>query len=329
MIRKEDSCVQTVTGSVYAKKLGKCLSHQHVLFGYPGWEGAVLSPFCWKEAMDEAVRVLLDAKERCGLQTIVDATPADCGRKVEFLRELSEKTGIYIIASSGYYYEGEGAPAYFKFRMAYGNAAEEIYEMMKKEVTVGVGDTGIRTGVMKVATSKDCITEYEDLFLRAAARVSKETGTRIITHTQGGTMGSEQARRLISYGVKPEHIMIGHLDNCNDMDELLKIFEQGVYGGFDRMGIQGFTGALPENRRMAMIVGIVGSGYGNRIILSHDSIIKMLGDPWIYSKKDEEDLKNWNWTHVFEDIIPTLQEMGVSKQTAEAFVEANPQIFFS
>ena len=268
--------MQTVTGNVQVEKMGRCLCHQHVLFGYPGWEGAVLTPFSWEESMKKAVDVLTDAKLNCGLQTIIDATPADCGRNVEFLKELSERTGVYIVASSGYYYEGEGAPAYFKFRMAYGNAEEEIYQMMKKEVTKGVGTTRVRTGVLKVATSNGVITEYEDLFLRGAARVSKEIGVPIITHTQGGTMGSEQARRLIEYGASPEKIMIGHLDNCNDMDELLKIFEQGVFGGFDRLGIQGFTGALPENRRLALICGLAGAGYANKLILSHDSIIRML-----------------------------------------------------
>ena len=39
--------VQTVLGPVAANQLGRCLSHQHVLFGYPGWEGAVLAPFRW------------------------------------------------------------------------------------------------------------------------------------------------------------------------------------------------------------------------------------------------------------------------------------------
>ena len=322
------SYVQTVLGPVPAEQLGRCLSHQHVLFGYPGWEGAVLSPFRWEEALEQAAAVLNDAKERCGLQTVIDATPADCGRNVAFLKAVSERTGVHIVASSGYYYEGEGAPAYFKFRMAYGSAAEEIYQMMRREVTEGVGDTGIRTGVLKVATSAGQITDYEDLFLRAAARVSAETGTRIITHTQAGTMGSEQARRLISYGARPEHIMIGHLDNCTDMDELLKIFEQGVYGGFDRLGIQGFTGALPESRRLAEIVGLAGSGYADKLILSHDSIIRMLGDPWVYSEQDARDLAHWNWIHVFEDILPRLQEMGLRPEQAEAMVTANPQRLF-
>ena len=322
------SNLQTVLGPIQADQMGRCLAHQHVLFGYPGWEGAVLTPFCWEEALKQAVTVLSNAREKCSLQTVIDATPADCGRNIAFLKEVSEQTQINIVASSGYYYEGEGAPAYFKFRMTYGNAADEIYQMMYREVAEGVGETGVRTGVIKVATSAGQITAYEDLFLRAAAAVSAETGVRIITLTQAGTMGHEQARRLISYGAKPEHIMIGHLDNCTDIDELLMIFEEGVYGGFDRLGIQGFTGALPESRRLAEIVGLAASGYADKIILSHDSVIKMLGDPWVYSEQDAKDLARWNWTHVFEDILPQLQKMGLSEDAAEAMVTINPQSFF-
>lgn len=73
--------------------------------------------------------------------------------------------------------------------------------------------------------------------------------------------------------------MIGHLDNYDDMNELLEIFEQDVYGGFDRMGLQGFTGAPHGSRRLAAIVGLTGSGYADRMILPHDDFIRMLGNP--------------------------------------------------
>ena len=54
------------------------------------------------------------------------------------LKEVAEKTGINIICSSGYYYEGEGAPAYFKQKAGMGDISPEIYEMLKKEVTEGI-----------------------------------------------------------------------------------------------------------------------------------------------------------------------------------------------
>ena len=316
--------IQTVTGSIAKNEIGRCLAHQHVIFGYPGWENAVQAPYKEEEQLSKACSVLNDAKERYGLKTIVDATPADCGRMPLFLKKVSELTGINIVMTSGYYYEGEGAPAYFKFRMAYGNAEEEIYKMMYKEVTEGVGDTGIKAGVLKVASGAGAISEYEDLFMRAAARVSAETDTPIITHTQKGTMGAEQAKRLKEYGADPNHIMIGHLDNCTDADELLKVAEEGVFMGFDRMGLQGFTGAPLESRKLVLIDGIASLGYADKICLAHDSIVTMLGDPWIYSEQDAEYLKDWDWVHVFKNIMPQLIKMGLPESTVERFVTDNP-----
>lgn len=318
--------VMTVRGEIGAEDIGKCLMHQHVLFGYPGWQGAVKA-FDYEEAMAYVLGLLNQAKEQYGLTTIVDATPGDCGQNMKFLKDVSERSGIHIIASSGYYYEGEGATGYFKMRSMVGDAPKEIYEMIKKEVTMGVGNTGIRTGIIKVATSAEEITAYEDMFLRAAGRVSQETGVKIITHTQEGKQGAEQVRRLVEYGAKADHIMVGHLDGCADIEELFTIFEQGAYGAFDRLGLQNMAGVIPESRRLALIAGLTASGYGERIMLAHDSFGWLTGDPCLYTKEQEQNLKNWNWIHVFQNIIPALKKMGVPDKIADDMVEKNPQAF--
>lgn len=318
--------IVTVTGEIPAEKLGKCLMHEHALFGYPGWQCS-LAGFPYESAMDHVSKMLKNLKEQYDLRTIVDATPNDCGRNVEFLKDLSERTGVQIIASTGCYYEGEGATPYFKIRGIVGDPEKEIYEMMKKEITEGVAATGIKAGVIKVGTSAEEITPYEDMFLKAAGKVSAETGCRIITHTQEGRQGSEQVRRLVNYGAKPEHIMIGHLDGCTDIDELFQIFEQGAYGAFDRMGLQQMAGTVWENRRIALLLGLAMSGYGKKIMLSQDYIAWPLGEPWIYPQEVEDVLKNWNWEHVLRDVIPALKEMGLKAEMADAMIEENPRHF--
>lgn len=75
--------------------------------------------------------------------------------------------------------------------------------------------------------------------------------------------------------------------------------------------------------------GLAESGYADKIMLAHDSILQMLGDPWIYSEKDAEDLANWNWTHVFDEILPAFQKMGLDGKTTEKFVTDNPRAFFT
>ena len=159
--------INTVTGPIKAEQLGKTLIHEHFIFGYPGFQGDVtLGGFDEEEALKEAINIARYIQS-FGVKTVVDPTPNECGRNPEFLRKISEATGLQIVCATGYYYEGEGATPYFKFRQALGTAEEEIYEMFKKELTEGIAGSGIKPGVIKLASSKDEITEYEKMFFRA------------------------------------------------------------------------------------------------------------------------------------------------------------------
>jgi phosphotriesterase-related protein len=84
--------------------------HEHFFFGYPGYTGDLtLGSRDWEEIIRTGVEVGERAKAH-GVETVVDATPNDCGRDPEMLREISEKAEIKIVCSTGYYYEAEGAP---------------------------------------------------------------------------------------------------------------------------------------------------------------------------------------------------------------------------
>ena len=190
--------INTVRGPVISSDLGSTLMHEHFLFGYPGWHGDLtMGPFDRGACVQEGIR-MADHLKRYQVKTVLDATPNETGRDPKLLKEISEKSGLNIICSTGYYYERGSATAYFKSRRALGNLDNEIYTMFKTELTEGIGGTGIKAGVIKVASSRDTITNYEQLFFRAAANVSKEMGTPIISHTQEGKQGPEQAAFLIS-----------------------------------------------------------------------------------------------------------------------------------
>src|SRR5690625_5323218 len=121
-------------------KMGKTLIHEHFLFGYPGFEGDVtLGPFNEEQAIDSAVKAARNVMES-GMKTVVDPTPNECGRNPRVLRKVSEITGLQIICATGFYYEGEGAPPYFKFRQMLGTAEKDIYEMFITEVNNGIAD---------------------------------------------------------------------------------------------------------------------------------------------------------------------------------------------
>jgi phosphotriesterase-related protein len=324
------SLVNTVTGQIPPKDLGITLMHEHVVFGYPGWSGdCTLAPYDRKAALAAALPVMEDIKA-CGVRTFVDATPNETGRDPELLKEVSERSGINIVCATGYYYEEMGAPAYFKFRSRLGDAEKEIYDMFTAEITHGIANTGIRAGVIKLASSKDVITDYEKMFFRAAARVQKETGVPIITHTQDGSMGPQQAQLLIDHGADPAQIMIGHMSDNTSIQYHVEVLSKGVFDGFDRMGIQGLPGFPTDEEKYAVILGLIGIGHEDRIIISHDTIAQWLGRPYPEMPEPIKSLMaNWTPTHLCRNIIPFLKKAGVTEEQAQKILVENPGRLFA
>ncbi|KLA35449.1 phosphotriesterase-related protein [Bacillus cereus] len=322
--------VNTVLGPIESEFLGKTLIHEHFLFGFPGFSGdSTLGGLDWEVALNVAIKAVEQMKS-FGVQTVVDATPNDCGRNPLFLKEVSEKTGLHIICSTGYYYEGAGASTYFNFHRSIDpqRTENEIYEMFMKEIKEGINKTGIKPGVIKVASSQDRITDYERMFFRAAARVQNETGTRIITHTQGGTMGPEQAELLISEGASPNGILIGHMCRSTDMDYHIRTLETGVYIAFDQFGLQGILGFPLDQFREKVLIELIHKGYENKIMLSHDTTIFKLGRAPDYPEKTKKLMANSYPTHIFENVIPVLKKSGVIDNQIQIMMVENPRTFF-
>ena len=173
--------IQTVTGPIEAAQMGRTFCHEHLIIGYAGWEGDLTrsGPFDPDAAVRE-IAAQLRPQAEAGLGTVVDATPNDCGRDPIVLRRVSEETGVNVICSTGYYYELAGGSMYFKLRAIFHDPVQELYELMTTEITEGIADTGIKAGVIKAASGKDVISDYERNVLTAAAKAGRDTDTVII-----------------------------------------------------------------------------------------------------------------------------------------------------
>ncbi len=322
--------VNTVLGPISTDELGPTLIHEHLIMGMPGWECDALAVPYDREAIARSCVQALEKAKAYGMKTMVDATPIDLGRDVELQKEVSERSGINIICATGLYTEALGKRSYLWFRSQFGDPTTEIYETFMKEITQGIADTGVKAGVIKVATGQGEISPYEERIFRAAAWAQKETGTPIITHTEAGTMGPEQAALLISEGAAPERIVIGHIGGSANLQYHTSVLEKGVYIAFDRLGIEAIQ---PDALRKACITGLVGIGYAHRIMLSHD----YSGDPsvcWLGRRVELPDLAkevigHWHYQHVFKNIIPALKEAGVSDDKIDTMMVQNPRRLFS
>ncbi|MBU2548699.1 MAG: phosphotriesterase-related protein [Proteobacteria bacterium] len=320
--------IQTVTGPIKAGELGKTLPHEHVMLGHPGWQGdRTLARYDRSECVKKCVEMAGRLKQ-LGVQSLVDATTNDYGRDPELLKEISEKSGLNIVCCTGYYNEEEGGTRYFNTLSQFSDGAELISELFQREVTEGIAGTGIKAGILKVATKQNAITDYEQMFFKAAARVSKEEDLSIFTHTDFACLGSEQADFLIGEGVEPKRIMIGHCCTSTDLSYMVNILEKGVYIGFDRFGIEGILGTPTDTLRIACLVGLLAMGYEDRIMLSQDYITYWYARP-VIDQILGTFLPNWHSTHLFEDILPRLKEAGVSDEQINTMTVDNPRRFLT
>lgn len=314
--------VQTVLGPKDTATLGKTLIHEHVLIGYPGWfMDTRLPPFVRREALDRVV----DAFQRLhdwGVKTVVDPCPMDLGRDVEFMAEISQRTGIDLICTTGVYFEAQGIPYTIDHL-----DVDQVAECFQKELEDGVARTGIRPGLLKIATGNGRVSDYERKMLTAAAKAAKHTGVTLLSHTENVTCGHDQIDIVTGQGVPHHHLLVGHCCGRDDHAYQKSIAERGVYVGFDRFGIEIFNS---DANRIKNLKELLDAGFRDSVMVSHDTVNCWMGGiPGIGNPEQVAQIvPNWKLTHLFENVFPALVSMGVSQSDLDHIVTENPKRYF-
>ena len=318
--------IQTVTGPITPEKLGRTLMHEHVLVGYAGWEADWVRPGpSRREMISRAVDKLEEMKSE-GITSMIDPCPCDLGRDIELIAEVAQRARFQIVAATGLYYESEGGAAHWKTRAAFGGPQDDaMAELFIRELEQGVGRTGIKPGIIKVASGFDAITEYEKSVMRAAAKASVATGAPITTHTDRGTMGPEQQALLTGAGAAPHRIVIGHSCGTSDVEYHERLVAGGSYIGFDRFGLDIIH---PDAERVKSLLRLIGRGAGERIVVSHDTVWCWRGEPIAKSLLEEIE-KVWTPSHFTRRIVPRLLDAGATKDDIENLLVHNPRRYFA
>jgi len=317
--------LQTVTGAIHPDALGKTLMHEHLLIGYPGAEVDGVNP---GPGAEERVTRCVDRIEELkglGFTSLLDPCPSDLGRDVELMAKVAQKTGFQIVCATGLYKQEEGGYPYWHMRQAFGPTVDAMAEIFIRDITEGIGSTGVRAGIIKVATGPGGMTDYERGIFEAAAKASVETGAPITTHTDQGSVGDLQQQVLTEHGVLAHRIVIGHSCGTSDHDYHMKIARGGSYLGFDRFGLDMVQ---PDEERVSSLAQLIAAGAGDRAVVSHDSVWCWRGQPFPPAV-EQAVAPNWNPTHFSLRIIPKLKERGVSDAQIDALLVDNPRRFFA
>jgi phosphotriesterase-related protein len=191
-----------------------------------------------------------------GVACIVDAGHADMGRNIDFLRQVSIKSGMPIVAGGGFYSQ----PFYPKEISTM--SEEQIVKALIKQVD---DDT---LGVFGEIGSWDDITADERKVFRAVGKAHLATNLSIFTHTGiPGKSALEQLDIFEDAGVKPDRVLIGHLGNLVDPNVAVQkaICRRGAFVGFDRQGGGGDAQQVP------MVMALIEAGFADHLMFSADA----------------------------------------------------------
>ncbi|QZP08998.1 hypothetical protein [Caenibius sp. WL] len=257
--------VMSVTGPIAAAELGATLVHEHIIVGMPGQELDPTQAPDRREIVAMAVDKLQELKAH-GVSTIVDPCPIELGRDPELYADVSERSGVNIVFATGFYYEASGIPLYWRAR-----DKEEIAELYLHELENGVGNTGLRPGIIKAATGLD-VTPLERTVLAAAAMAQCAADCAIITHTENSRHGDVQQAIFAEHGADPHRILIGHQDEQSDWEAIRQLTEGNTFIGIDRVG---YDILAPDERRADHVAALIRNGYVRQVCLSQDCICTM------------------------------------------------------
>jgi len=292
----------TVLGPVDAADLGVILPHEHILIDLRHHAFAV-------EAILDDPDLAVDELRRfrtAGGGTVVDVTNRYMGRNVETQMRVARETGLHVVASTGYYTELYYPPHVYQWN------TNKLADEMIAELTVGIGDTGVRAGIIgEIGSMRDAISPAGERVFRAAARAHLQTGAPVSTHVLQDELAHDQMDLLQEEGVDLGHVIIGHQGDHRDLDYLASIAERGVFVQIDHIGMEFYQ---RDAARAHLIAQLVQLGYAAQILLSHDVCFKRLLH-WFGGK---------GYDHLLTGFVPLLRDEGVAEADIQRMLVDNP-----
>ena len=343
---------QTVLGAIEGKDLGVTFPHEHLLFDGRGsffiepaeasgrglaYKPVTLEITNWlryhpfenldnvtaldeQEATDEATTL-----KKAGGNTIVDLTMSYTGRDPKALARISRATGLNVIMASGYYL-GSCHPADMDSK-----TEQDITDEIVHDITIGVGDTGIKSGIIGEIGCTWPLQDNERKVLRAAARAQQLTGAPINTHPgRKEEAPYEIVESLADAGADLNRVIMSHVDiRTHSHSERCKIAKTGCCIEYDAFGWEGvcrvssnpdlFADLPNDTQRVYDILQLIEDGYLNQILISQDTFIKSHRQRW----------GGWGLVHIINYVVPLMLKKGMTNEQINTIMVENPKRMLS
>ncbi|NDK99722.1 phosphotriesterase-related protein [Photorhabdus bodei] len=286
---------------------GYTYAHEHLHLDLSSFKNSIDCRLDQYDLICEEMKTLVGL----GVHNIVEMTNRYMGRNPQFMLDLMRDSGINVIVSTGYYQS-----AFFPEHVAH-TTARQLADEMIAEIEQGIDATTLKAGVIgEIGSSKGVITPDEEKVFYAAAIAHLETGRPVSTHTTLSTMGLEQLALLKKHGVDAERVVIGHCDLKDNLDNILRIIEQGAYIQFDTIGKNDY---YPDEKRIAMLQTLAQRGLLNRVMLSMD-----------ITRRSHLKANGGNgFAYLITTFVPMLNRAGLTQTDIDLMLRDNPTLFFN
>lgn len=299
--------IETVMGKIQPSELGVCSCHEHLYVD--------LSAI--KKSSDTRLQdielVLEDLKnfQALGGRSIVEVTNDGMGRDPLKLKEISQRSGLHIIASTGCYKD----PFIPKSKSEW--TRDRFAQWMIDEIKNGIRETGIKPGVIgEIGSSLNEFKPIEIELFHGAIEAAKQTGLPLSTHTTLGSCALEQVELFQKERLPLQQVIIGHQD-LNEVDEVvLEVLQSGAYIALDTIGKENYR---TDEDRLHSLLDFIKNGFEDQILLSSDltrvSHLKSSGGQ--------------GYDVVLRSFIPKLKKHGIENGIIQKLLVNNPQNAFS
>ncbi|WP_421723778.1 phosphotriesterase family protein [Bauldia sp.] len=337
--------VMTVTGPIPSADLGVTLMHEHLLNDCRCW---------WNEPSEESRRYLADGAvsieilgelrmdpfvnlDNCSLddeaatiaelapfvslggRSVVDPTCRGIGRNPEALVRIARATGLNLVMGAGYYLESSHPVDVAS--MSPDTIADEIVT----EARDGVGDTGVRIGLIGEIGVSGEFTSAETVSLRGAARAQVRTGLPLMVHLPGWFRHAHQVLDIVEEeGANLRHTVLCHMNpSGHDSGYQDSLAERGAFLEYDMIGMdywyadQGVQCPSDDDNARA-IVRLVEKGYLDRLLLSQDVFLKMM-----LTRHG-----GFGYAYILRHFLPRLARHGLTDAQIHRLMVDNPRSVF-
>jgi len=313
--------IRTVTGNIEPHELGFTQPHEHLLISR-GISSDIDAALCI-DNLDKSIEEVLEYK-KAGGGTIIDAQPGGCNRMAEGLVEISERTGVKIIATTGFHKH----IFYCQNHWLFTQSKDVIRNLFVHELEVGMFTQlekninceyiSARAGIVKGANDSINLTPTYAKCFSAAAQAANLCETPFMVHIERGSDAISLLCDILSWGIKPHRIIFCHLDRVvMPIDFYKRFLDCGIFLEFDTIGRFKYHSDEDE---AALIKELLDRGYEEQILCSLDTT--------------RQRLKSYcndaiGLTYLLTNFFPMLRQYGVTQRQLNKISGQNIQRAFA